>query len=184
MKKHEILFQQLGENATSPKDPVEVWTQQVNLQEEIACCRTSDDDGLVMVPKYAVKEVWLPDWLSPEEWLKDTTKWKYLWGLGVNREWPESWQRGLAEEFRSDHGASARIFAASKLLNQTRFKSEFRKSLRDQLVAWLESSERKHASALSPRQWDMLTKYDWLEAKRHAEQLYWRRGELFVHAPE
>lgn len=185
-----VLFKQTGENATTPMDPVhEVvsengtvvtahdWQGDVftcDTREMVACCVSSDMDMLIDVPKYSVRDVVLPDWLSTREWLRNTTRWKWVWGLGADSEWPESWQRGLA----SMTGTPERLVAI-KLLTTKNFRSDFRRSMRDQVVAWLETpvDARKYANPLSARQNDAVggTRL-WLDVKRADNGLYWNRG--------
>jgi len=168
---HLVLFKQLGENSTSSRDPIAPWTGQVSLDETTTCCLSSDDDRLVSKALYEVREVTLPAWLSVEEWVNRTTHWKWVWGAGVNREWPEAWQRGLGMVRFSDR------YWAAKLLATKSFRSEFRKSLRDQIVAWLETAPeaRRYDSPLSDRQWDCLARNAW-EAKRLESSLYYNRS--------
>jgi hypothetical protein len=152
MKTHQILCQHTGEISYTSKDPVAVWAGQVDLTEQQDCILSSDDWRPVSVPKWEVREVTLPDWLSPEGWIRDSVYWKYCWGSGVDREWPEGWQRGLLRM------NTAERLACVKLLKVKTFRSEFRASLRDQLEKWLEtpSDLRQHNSPFSTRQWDCL----------------------------
>jgi hypothetical protein len=73
----------------------------------------------------------------------------------------------------------ARRLAAAKLLRTRNFRSSFRASLRDQIVAWLETSEglRRFDSPLSQRQWEILVdgRIE-VEAKRLSESSYWDRN--------
>lgn len=188
---HRILCAHLGENSTTPHDPVAVVlseegttvtyldsageTRTASLTETVYRCLCSDDDRSVPVNRYTVADVVLPEWLSPAEWLADTTTWKWAWGSGVDTSWPEAWQRGLA-------GMSiACRMGAVKLLATKNFRSDFRRSLRDQIVAWLETppETRKFASPLSPKQWDVVVdRHTALDAKRTDSHLYHRRGFL------
>lgn len=165
-----VLFKQLGENSTSSRDPIGPWEGQVDLDEKTTCCLSSDDDRLVSKDLYEVREVTLPAWLSAREWAANSVDWKYTWGAGVDPSWPEAWQRGLARLRFSDR------YWAAKLLAVKNFRSAFRKSLRDQIVAWLETpaEERRYGSPLSPRQWDCLARAPW-EPKRVADSLYYDR---------
>lgn len=176
MVKHQILFVHEGINSGTAKTPRYVVTavegntatlangQTVDLTEQKTCCLYHDDDRPVNVDYYAVGEVELPEWLSAEEWLRDTTKWKYVWGFDVPKTWPEAWQRGVAGFGQADK------LACVKLLNTKSFRSDFRRSLRDRLVEWLETpaGERRYDSPFSDRQWDCLVnRY----VKREAEQI-------------
>jgi hypothetical protein len=167
-----ILFKQLGENSTTPRDPVGVVTDEskVDLEATTTCCLSFDDNRLVPKKLYSIGEVTLPDWLDPEEWLHDQTAWKWLWGLGADPNWPEAWQRGLLRL-----GSSANRLAAIKLLRVKKFRSEFRKSLRGQLETWLETprEDRQYDSPFSFRQWDCLVnRHVAIEAKQRDAGLY------------
>ena len=113
--------------------PYEPWTGQVDLS----------------TTGWEVHEIELPDWLSTEEYCKSFIKWKHLWGLGGNPEWPEKWQRLLARG-----GSPADRLACIQLLKTKKFRSEFRRGLHDQLVTWL--TEERYPSPFSPKQWDKL----------------------------
>ena len=179
MKTHKILYRHCGENSDTAKDAVAVYTegmtyrgQPVDLAEQIYCCRNWDDNRLVPTRKWAVLEGTLPDWLEPEEWIRHNTRWSWAWGFGMDPEWPESWQRGLAYGDFSE----AQRFGLIKLLRTKKFRSEFRQSLRDQLVAWLETpaEEREYPSPLSPKQFRaLLNRWDVKEAERRSSGMYY-----------
>lgn len=187
-----VLFVQTGENATTPRDPCHEVVREdgdqvtyldgkgtevtVSLKTQVSCCISSDFDMLTDVDKYEVRDVVLPDWLSTREWLYSTTRWKWVWGLGADGEWPESWQRALA-----DIRDTAQRLAAVKLLRTKNFRSDFRRKMRDQIVAWMETpaDQRQWASPLSPRQWDaVIDTHLAVEASRRDGGLYRSRGFL------
>lgn len=177
---HKILFKQLGENATSPRDAASVWTGQVDLDETTLCCASYDDNRLVPKKRYSVEEVLLPEWLSPEEWLHNSTSWKWLWGLGADPCWSEAWQRGLVAA-----GSTAHRLAAIKLLRTKKFRSDFRRSLCDRLVEWLDTpaDERRYDSPFSYRQWECLVnRYVAREAKQLDAGLYNCKGNYGAEA--
>lgn len=66
--------------------------------------------------------------------------------------------RPTSERLRAETSAARKCWLAAKLLKTKKFRSEFRLSLRDQLVAWLElaPADRKYDSPFSPRQWGCL----------------------------
>ena len=168
MATHKILFtRKNNENATTALDPMAPWCEQVDLNETGTFCATHDWDMPVTCKLYEVRDVDLPDWMSAEEWCRSYIEWKYVWGAGVDRSWPESWQRGLARLSFADR------FAACKLLAVKKFRSEFRASLCKQIVTWLETTaaERQYASPLSVRQWEAIAGRPW-EAKRAEEACY------------
>lgn len=150
---HKILCKHTGEISYTPKDPVAVYEEgSVDLEETTTCIWSSDDWRHVSVNLWEVREITLPSWLSAGEWLASTTAWKWAWGCGADG-LPETWQRALAYGGFS----CAERMACAKLLKTKSFRSEFRASLRCQLVAWIEHPEdRKFNSPFSPRQWDKL----------------------------
>lgn len=179
MKVHEILCEHRGENAPTPRDPVAVWRGQADLSETKKAFADWDFDLLVDIPKYEVRQVELPDWLDPEEWLVSWVEWKYLWGYGVDKNWSEAWQRGLMAVGRQA-GREA-LLVCVQLLKTEKFRSEFRKSLRDQLVAWLETpdGERKYPMPFSRKQFEcLITRYVEIEAWRIGERLYADRKRI------
>lgn len=172
--KHQILYEHVGENADTAKTPKELWRGQVDLSEKIWCCASWDNDMRVRVNRYEVREVILPDWLSPEEWIQNKTWWHWLWSFGVDKEWPERWQRGLLTILRRN--GEVALHVAIKLLQTKNFRSTFRRDLRDKLVSWLETPEdaREYDTPFSRRQWEALVgPYDAKEAKRISERIYW-----------
>jgi hypothetical protein len=172
MTKHQILFSRKNnENATTALDPVAPWAGQVDLNETGTFCASSDWDMLVTEKLYAVREVELPEWMSADEWCRNYITWKYVWASGVELTWSEAWQRGLARLSFADR------YAACKLLRTKKFRSEFRKSLRDQIVAWLEAAPeaRNYASPLSDRQWAAIAAPHY-ETKRAEECAYRARA--------
>lgn len=179
-----FLTRQLGENSTTPRDPVAVYDPEgkhkdITFEETTSCCLNSGDDRLVAVQLYGTTDVELPSWLDPNEWLHNRTAWKWAWGCGCDKTWPEAWQRFVAYDCaRNCHGGyegTARRLAAVKLLKVKKFRSEFRRSLRDRLEAWLATpaNEREYASPFSFRQWECLTRYEHFEAKRTDHSLYY-----------
>jgi hypothetical protein len=171
MTTHKVLFQKFGENSGTAPDPVRPYVEGcVDLTKKTTCCLSFDDDRPVEVNLYEVHDVTIPSWMTVEEWISDSIQWKYTWGAGVDPTWPEAWQRGLHR-----FGTVEARLAAVKLLKTKKFRSDFRKSLHDQLVAWLETpaDQRQHRSPFSGRQWEvLLDTYTHREAKRLEENLY------------
>ena len=155
MKTHTILYQHLGELSYTEKQPVSVYTGQVDLSEEKNCLYSNDDWRLTPVKKYAVKDVELPDWMSPEEWLYNCNylKWHRLWSFRGTKELPETWQRKLLQIDGKQLTACAKLLTAS-------LRSPFRQSLREQLVGWLNKEENEYPSPFSWRQWESLLRYE------------------------
>jgi hypothetical protein len=165
-----VLFEHYGENSYTAKSPVGEWRGQVDLTTQKTACLSSDDDRLVEVDRYAVRDIVLPAWLSADEWARNSVAWGYAWARGVDPEWPESWQRGLLKL------SSAKQLACARLLGVKNFRSAFRKSLRAQLESWL-NGENGYDSPFSPRQWDCLVDFHaTYAAKRIDENTYSRRA--------
>lgn len=188
MKKVQILTTHYGENATTPHSPagpvVKIdgnfvtyidWQKNevaVDMTTTRKVCVAYDNDMLIETNQYGLAEVELPTWLEPTEWVARITEFKWLWGFG-GKEFPESWQRDMIGF------SSAEKYVFCKLLNQQSFRSEFRKSLRDQVVAWLQTprEERKWGRPLSQKQFrSLFTIYDQREAERIDKRLYSNRG--------
>ena len=174
MKTTTVLYsRKSNENSTTPGYPVAAWVGQVDLNETGVFCWSSDDDRRVVENVYSLKEVTLPDFLSVEEWVRDCITWKYVWGAGCDPSWPEAWQRGLLRMTNEQR------VAACKLLKVKKFRSEFRRSLCEQVKTWLESEDRRYASPLSARQWDaLIDRYTALDAERLSVNLYRSREYL------
>lgn len=177
---HQILLKQTGEISYTPRDPVALYKEgMVDLGETTTCILSSSDWRPVEVALWEVREVTLPSWLDPTEWLRNTTSWKWAWGCDAD-ELPETWQRALAY---GNFNCAERL-ACAKLLKTKTFRSEFRASLRRQLVSWIEHPEdREYDSPFSPRQWDCLINGRLAhEAKRLDEALYRNRQAAGVPA--
>ena len=170
---HKILLKQTGEISYTPRDPVAVYEEgSVDLSETTNCIWSSDDWRQVSVDTWEVREITLPHWLPASEWIRSTTAWKWAWGCGADG-LPETWQRALAY----GNFSCAERLACAKLLKTKSFRSEFRVSLRMQLVAWIERPEdREYDSPFSPRQWDKLVnQYIERDAKYLDNALYRNR---------
>lgn len=180
--KHILLTQQLGQNSTTSRDPVAAVISQdgdtitaqfsrevrtINLREQATCCLSCDNDLLVQVDKWGTVEVDIPDWMTPQDYLRNLTPWRYYIGFGAQPAWPRQWFQRL-----SGFHQNAR-FAAIKLLNTKKFRSPFRQSLRSQLEAWLNDPKPKYDSPFSDRQWQALfDHHTCLDAKLTAESIY------------
>lgn len=175
---HRILTQHQGENATTPHSPIAVALAVsedgryvthdkgvADLRKQVSRCIAWDFDMPTLIEEFGLTDVTLPEWLSPAEWLRNTATWKWLWGFGADGEWPESWQRGLLRL------ENVQRYAAIKLLKTKSFKSAFRQSLRDQIVAWLETppEARTHRTPLSPKQWLSITGHGLDREARHRD---------------
>jgi hypothetical protein len=187
---YKVLFESKGELASTPYSAVGEYSGDVDLTEKVSRLANSDFWMPVTVDRYKVLEVTLPEWLSLAEYLNDEIGWNYLWrAYGVSPEWSESYQRGF-KSMRTRYGEVG-IYAAAKLLS-TNLRSEFRKSLRNQLVTWLDTDAdaRSFDSPFSERQWRALcNEYVAREARSRSEAVYrnsheWGVERLGVAAKE
>ena len=170
MVKHLVLFQHYGENADTSKSPAAVVVSKsgdsvcvdwgkgaafdyVDMSKQKTCCMNWDNNMLVQVDLYAVREVELPDWLPVERWVFRSgvqVSLKWFLGFGGCVEWGREWFERL-----SGLGEAGR-FACIELLKVKRFRSSFRASLREQLEAWLNDPAPRYESPFSARQWDSI----------------------------
>jgi hypothetical protein len=177
MKTTKMLCKKYGENSTTAASPVRPFVEGQDeklLEVTGTFCLNSGDDRLVTCKVYETAEITLPDWLDPTEWANNTTSWKWAWGCGVDQTWPEHWQRTLAK----GNFSTAEKLALVKLLKTKNFRSDFRRSLAEQVKAWLDTpaDDRKYNRPLSPRQMDALVdRYTALDAKRLDSSLYYAR---------
>jgi len=105
-----------------------------------------------LIEPYEVMEIELPEWLTTETYCAQYERWGTLWACGADPEWPESWQR-LLSILNNDHAARV---ACIDLLKVKKFRSEFRRSLKDRLVTWLEDPEERYPSPFTPKQWNKI----------------------------
>jgi len=182
---HKILFRQMGENASSARDPFAVVEsiegdivttpcgRTFDLSTEDGYCYNSGDNRIVSKRVYEVVTIELPTWLPAAEWLARSVQWKYAWGFGVTHSWDAAAARWIAY---SDIGEVLK-YELVKLLGakRSRMRSSFRISLRERVEEWLATpaDDRSYNFPLSPRQQDALTKYSkpW-EVKNLSSSIY------------
>lgn len=177
-----VLFSRKNnEMSSTPMYPVGPYVEgEVDLDAEGDFIWNNDDWRHVTAKLYEVCDVTLPEFLSVKEWVRDAVRWKWAWGCGVDPTWCEAWQRSLA----FDGFNTAERIAVCKLLKVKKFRSEFRKSLRDQVVTWMETpvNERKYNSPFSNRQWNCLIRQpDLWHARNLDSNLY--RDRNYIGAP-
>ena len=173
MTTHTIIFKHTGEISYTPRTPYAVAPRpDLDLSATKTALASSDMWQPVEVDLYETGEVELPAWLDPETWIANPTVWKWTWGFGADKAWPEAWQRFLAYQTK---GNGAAKLACVKLLKTKKFRSEFRASLRRQLETWLDTpeEERRYESPFSPKQWHALIDHHMaMDAKRLDSALY------------
>lgn len=136
------------------------------LNETVDVLASSDDWRLVTVKKYSTTDVEVPCWMDPASYPDRAIDMKYFLGAGGNEAWGREWFERLVS---LDFGVR---FACCQLLNTKNFRSDFRRSLRDQLVKWL-NGESNYSSPFSPKQLNcLLNSYVLRDAKRAEDNLY------------
>jgi hypothetical protein len=167
---HKIVFVNNGENCGTYDPYCELSSFNGDLEAKVSRCMSWENDMLVSTNLHVVRDIVLPEWLSPAEWIENNIAWGYAWNRGVDAGWSESWQRGLLKL------APGLQVSCIKLLKVRNFRSGFRKSLRDQLVNWLEDPAPKYTRPFSDRQEGALVAFrDVIEAKRADESCYYSK---------
>jgi len=155
-----VLFERNGEvsDTLAPLREFDPAKDAELLEEQKAFIQGPDDFTQYEAPRFLVKRVVLPDWMDPAEWCRNEIDWRYLWAI-VPAEWPETWQRALM--LVKERAGMPAVLAIVNLLKTKEFRSPFRRSLRDQIVEWMETPEedRKYKLPLSPRQFDAIMDY-------------------------
>jgi hypothetical protein len=174
-----VVFSRKGnEFSTTRMDPIDlydssVWTD-AKLAQQSSYCWHSDDWRLVEANDYAVSNVELPEWLSAEDYVKHHTSWKYVFGFckdGIKTTIDKNFLIWLR-----DSGASeCEKLAMIRLMETQTFRSDFRKSMKDRIVEFVNTSadKRQYNSPLSPRQMDcIMGPQTGIEARRISSNLY------------
>ena len=162
MIKHNIWFYNYGEISYTAMSPVRVVSEPLPEPRRDTRLQSSDDFRLINVIVGEAREVELPDGLQPELWIKYNLKFHHLWcDHKKANELPINYQIELI------HFDEYRRKACVKLLC-TNLRSDFRKSLKAQLLNWLDNpNAREYDSPFSFKQWDNLTYYELPSWKRY-----------------
>jgi hypothetical protein len=116
------------------------------------CIVSSDDYRLTQVQAYGTIEIEIPDWLDPTEYISNRFEYRDLWSHGISIDASEPVQRSLL----GMHGDYVK--ACAKLINTKIFRSSFRQSLYNQLMAWINTPEdkRRYDTPFSSKQWQCI----------------------------
>ena len=87
----------------------------------------------------------MPKWLDPEDYKKNKSKYIIAWTLGVPLN--ISCERIMMLQPKQ-------VYVIGQLLKTKKFKSNYRKSLRSRLDAWLEDVDSDYFSPFSNKQWE------------------------------
>jgi hypothetical protein len=161
MKKVEFLTKQYGEFHYTPRSIVEPYIGQDYDTEAMAGTIISNDNWMPHPKKlYAIETYEIPEWLNASEY--DDHTWTWYTKIGGKEEFGK--QAYL--KITSIKNGVLRL-ASIKLLKTKKFRSDFRKSLKEQLVSWIENENPKYDLPFSQKQQNSLCdSYTALEAKR------------------
>lgn len=171
-KTYPVLFDgNMNSNATSARLPIAVYVEgMVDLNEKTHQCVSSDFDMQIETLRYEVINVTLPEWLSVDEWLSNRINWAFLWADKRTLLLPEIEQRNLICL------SGGLRYACVTLLSTKSFRSQFRESLRDQLIGWMMTPEesRQWSTPFSHKQKESLvTDRDRRAAERISSDTYY-----------
>lgn len=156
MVKRKMLYQRFGENITTPLDPVREFTEKdlPLLEIEESYCMSYDDNRLIRAKKYEVRDLELPAWVPVESYCAggNSIKWNLILALP---EFGEKLGDKAALLFTLDY---EEIKALYPLFKTKVFRSEFRRSLFNQVLQWF-NGKNDYRSPLSPRQWNAIMRY-------------------------
>jgi hypothetical protein len=189
--KRNIIFVENGENWGTVSPLAEAVSIEGNiattdkgrtydLNETVWRCVSYDNDMQVEVNHYKIIEVQLPEFLSASEWILRHIEYKYLWGAGVDPRWDENVQRALLS---LDAHVVFDIVPLIKTYYKGAFRSNFRKGLAEQIMAWVtaDPSDRKYDMPLSRRQMTFVETPSW-KWDRVASSLYRLRSMFGVQS--
>lgn len=148
MKTHRILFEHRSEAAWEPRLPAGLLeASKVDMTEHVLRRSAIDSSGEVSIPRFEVRDVTLPDWLSPAEWAAHLGAWTWTFVMGADMAWPERHLRAIAG--LKDLATRA---AVVKLLTAKSLKSGFKASLREQFLTWADDPSPRYAEPFSRKQ--------------------------------
>jgi hypothetical protein len=137
MKKVKFLMKQYGEYVYTPRDIYAVYTgQDYDVNEDAGCIRGYDSWQHAPKKMWAVEEIEIPEWMTPEEYIAREHAWKWYTKIGGTE---DMGKQAFEKLTRITNGALR--LACVKLLKTKTFRSEFRKSLKNQLLNWIEKGE-------------------------------------------
>ena len=172
MVTYKILCKHFGENADTARDPIREYAQAdlPLLVEKAWRCANAGFDMPVEINLYSVVDVALPDWMTVDEYIRDRVKFRYFVGFGGDLSWGRTWFYRLTEL------PEALRYCCIKLLKVKNFRSDFRKSLREQLERWLNAESVEHSFPFSTRQMDfVISRHDILAARSTSSSIYYAR---------
>lgn len=172
MPTYKILCQHFGANADTAHQPVREYldSDRSLLSEKVWRCANADFDMPVEINLYQVIDVTLPDWMSVSYYLQERIALRYFQGFGGDLAWGRVWFQRLSRL------PECLQYCCIRLLLVKNFRSEFRKSLRNQLEGWLNAEKVEHPLPFSSRQLSFfVTDRDTRTARSAASSIYFAR---------
>lgn len=156
--KHNVVYMEVGENEGTLEPICSIENFNGDLNETRKVCVSFDNDMRIEVSKYQVKEVWLPAWLSVEDWVKNLVSYKFLWSYHKKAaEMSEIAQRALI----TLQGEYA--YWVVQLVSSTT-RTAFRSNIKEQVLAWCEkklNNQTTYAQPLSMKQLNCIKGATW-----------------------
>ena len=164
------VFEHFGENATTPYTPTcEYRNFTGDIEEKVSRFAFWDDDQkFTSIPRYKVLDIEIPIWMTFDEWAKEEyISLRSLIRDGLPKDTPKHYYRKIKK--LKGFGK----YSAVKLLSP-RLRSDFRKSLKEQLIKWLDG-ENDYDSPFSDKQWGCFKGQ--ADFKRLDNNIYWDKVE-------
>jgi hypothetical protein len=157
---YKLLFKRFGENQNTELSPIKEYVEETDaelLVETRNCCVSAFNDMLVECNLYDVRDVEIPDWLTVDEYLHGRVS-KCSIQLFMQF-YPNLIQKFGRNAFKLSVLPYEYEVALDKFCKTKTFKSEFRKSLFEQVKAWVEMDEPEYKNPLSYKQWNAIMRY-------------------------
>ncbi len=161
MKTVKFLMRQSGEFVSTPRNIDSPFVGQDYDKTKMADTIRSNDDWRPE-PKlmYAIEEIEIPEWMSPDDFSEHN--WTWYKRIGGTEELGKS----VYDKIIGIKNGTLRL-ACMKLLNTKKFRSSFRESLKNQLVAWIQDINPKFKEPFSIKQQHSLcNEYTYQEARQ------------------
>ncbi len=144
----------------------------VDIDSKQMCILGYDNWMQVETFMYEIRDIQIPDWLKPLEYLniRMQVELKYFAGRGGNLDWSENTVRKLLPL------GGLMQYVCIKLLNTKSFRSKFRESCTEQLKGWIRNPSPKYPTPFSTHQLNALAgPRDSMNVERIDNTLYHHR---------
>lgn len=171
MKQQRMIYHADGENAGTYGFLCFAENFKGDLEEKTEKFVSWDCDIYTQVHKYSERTVIVPDWMTENLWKEYHIDYKYI--IGLTDIEPDKLSRTWFDKLRRLN-ESYRYFIGWVLGKKT--ANPFMTSIREQIINWLDDEQSKYGTPLSPKQWEVATRYCPLyKAKQISTSLYYNR---------